>query len=153
VARHSRFKEHREESSKGHIEIGELLKKQFPICRIYQEYPMDLILKRGYRDQKVETEFQDQFMLKRARALRVDWVVLDLRLIVEFHGAHHFQPVDYGDGKGSESYQHRLHLDGVKRRIAREADFHLIEWPHFEALTEASLAAKIDEVLGYGRPG
>lgn len=108
---------------------------------------MDLILKRGYRDQGIQDEFQDQFMLKRARSLRVDWVVLDWRLILEFHGEHHYKPVDYGDGTSEEAHQHRLHLDGVKRRIAKEADFRLIEWPHWEPLTESSLAAKIDEVL------
>ena len=111
---------------------------------------MDLILRKGYKDQGVEEEFQDQFMLKRAKSLRADWVVLDRDLIVEFHGQHHYGAVDYGDGKGDEAHQRRLHLDSVKRRIALEAGFALIEWPYDQELTEESFLAKLDEVLGNG---
>jgi len=151
VARQSRFKTNREEASKGHLQVGEVLYQIFPLCKIYQEYPMDLILKKGYRDQGVDEEFQDQFMLKRARSLRVDWVVLDRNLIVEFHGKHHYEPVDYGDGKGEEAHQHRLHLDGVKRRIAKEAGFNLVEWHYADKLTPETFALKLFEVVGNER--
>jgi hypothetical protein len=144
MARHSRFKTHREEASKGHLLLGELLQQMFPICKIYQEYALDLILKRGYKDQQVEKEFQDQYLLKRAKSLRVDWVVLDRRLVFEFLGEHHYRPIDYGTGSGEEDYQHRLFLDVIKRRIVKEADFRLIEWPYYEPLTAESLVAKIE---------
>jgi very-short-patch-repair endonuclease len=152
VARHSRFKEHRDEASKGHERIGELLGNLFPLCKLYQEYPLDLVLKKGYKNTGVEERLQDTIMLRRARSLRADWVVLDRNLVVEFHGEHHYKEVDYGDGKGAEAHQHRLHLDRVKRAIVRESGFMLIEWPHFEELTEQALVAKIDEVFGDARP-
>ena len=127
--------------------LGEILHTIFPIGKIYQEYPLDLVLKCGYKDQGIEEDNQDKFLLDRARKLRADWVVLDRRLVVEFHGEHHYQAVDYGDGKGEEAYQHRLHLDMIKRSIVKEAGFFLIEWPHYEELTEDSFTEKWEEVL------
>lgn len=106
-----------------------------------------MVLKCGYKDQGIEEDNQDKFLLDRARKLRADWVVLDRRLVVEFHGEHHYQAVDYGDGKGEEAYQHRLHLDMIKRSIVKEAGFFLIEWPHYEELTEDSFTEKWEEVL------
>jgi hypothetical protein len=145
MARHSRFKISRQSASKGHCKVGALLKQIFPIGKIFQEYPMDLILKKGYKNAGVDLEFQDQFMLRRARGYRVDWVVLDRNLIVEWHGEHHYGIVDYGDGKGEEALARRNHLDGIKRRIAKEAGFQLIEWPHYLDLTEDTLRTKIEE--------
>lgn len=147
MARSSRFKTNREESSKGHKLVGEILHSLFPIGKIYQEYPYDLILKKGYNKQGVTAEFWNNTMIQRAKKFRADWVVLDKNLVVEYQGEHHFSPVDYGDGKGGENYAHRIYLDTVKRRILIEAGFKLIEWPHYEQLTEESLALKIEEVF------
>lgn len=152
MARASRFKTDQTSSSIGHQKIGGLLKELLPLYKIYQEYPLDLVLKRGYRIHQIPEEFQDQFLLKRARGLRADWVVLDLDLVVEYHGDHHYHPVDYGDGRGEEAHQRRLHLDRVKRRIIGEAGFRLIEWPHFEKLTQQTLSNRIEEVFDNGQP-
>ena len=147
MAKSSRFKSYRQNASKGHQLVGEILQRLFPLGKVYQEYPLDRILKKGYRDQNIAEEHQDKFMMRRAAQLHADWVVLDRCLVVEFHGEHHFQAVDYGDGKGEENFQHRLHLDKVKRSIVNEAGFILIEWPYNEELTDDSFAKKLEEVL------
>jgi hypothetical protein len=124
--------------------MGELLERIFPMHKVYQEYPLDRILEVGCKDQGRRP---DPFLLSRSRGLRADWVVLDLRLIVEYHGEHHYHPVSYGDGKAESRYQTRIHLDKIKRLIAKEANFYLMEWPFDKGLTEHSLHKRIFEVF------
>lgn len=154
MARFSRFKTSQTGKSKGHIALGEILKRKFPLNKIYQEYSYDLILKAGYNKFGVEEEYRDQLLMNRARKLRADWVVLDLAMVFEFQGEHHYAPVSYSktewEGESESNFQRRLMLDAVKRIICREANFAMIEVPHYEELTDASLQKLIDKSLRSG---
>jgi hypothetical protein len=110
---------------------------------------MDKILKIGYNVFEVPQDQWDTGLLARATRLHADWVVLDMRLIVEFHGEHHYGAVIYGDDarKAQSAYQARQHLDLIKRRIAREAQFTYVEWPYSKKLNEEELRAVIEVAL------
>lgn len=143
MARSTRFKGLRSNASKQHIEIFEMLKEIYPVHVVYHEYPLSDILKKGYQVQQLGRDMQDLFLYKRASRLKADLCIPDLSLVIECQGQHHYGAVDYGDGKGEENYQHRLHLDKIKRLIYKEAGFTLLEIPYFEKLTRDELEDKI----------
>jgi hypothetical protein len=146
MARSSRYSYTRENASKGHKKMALILREIFKLNKIYEEYPYDLILKRGYDIQNIPQNNQDNLMIKTSRKYRADFCILDMGIIVEFLGEHHFESVGYGKGDDGEEerFQHRKHLDMVKRTIARESGFSLIEWPYFEDLTKESFLKKLD---------
>jgi hypothetical protein len=132
--------------------LGEILSRLFPLNKIYQEYGYDLILRRGYDAFDIPEEQRDQNLLKRARRLKADWVVLDLMFIFEYQGEHHYFPISYdGNQDAAESSFHRrAMLDSQKRIIAVEANFYLVEVPYWEQLSEDSILRLIDKAIKRG---
>lgn len=74
----SRFRySYRENSSNLHQSIGEILRNgSLSGYKIYQEYPVN----------KIDPSFSDG-------RCKFDWVILDLRVVIEVHGEQHYKPV------------------------------------------------------------
>jgi len=123
----------RENASKGHIYLGESLKELFPLNKIFQEYPYDKIIRKGYKLYNVPEDCWDHALLKRATRFHADWVVLDLCLIFEWQGEHHFSPIYYNSEleKADAAYAARVIVDKKKRYMAQEARFKLLEIPYY----------------------
>ena len=133
MAKAKRFKiAYRENASSGHIKFGDALKRIFPLNKIFQEYPYDLILKAGYCN--VPESAKNTALIQEAKRYHADWVVLDLGLILEYQGEHHYQPIDYlGDFEMAQAaLSRRQYIDKKKRAIANEANFIILEIPYFE---------------------
>lgn len=130
-----RFKQgYRENASSGHIKFGEALKRIFPLNKRYQEYPYSMILKKGYSTYLVPEANMNTALEQEARKYHADWVILDLCIILEYQGEHHYYAIDYlGDfEKAQAALARRQYIDKKKREIANEAGFLLIEIPYFE---------------------
>ena len=134
MSRYAYFKTSRKSDSELHKKVREVLTSMFPITERYEEYPLDKVLEKGYRNQNIKDENQDQFLLSRARKLRCDFCLLKLATIIEVQGEHHYQIINYGKkdtlDKGKERFEHRKHLDKIKRLIYKEAGFNLVEIPY-----------------------
>jgi hypothetical protein len=153
MARTDRFRiRPRDNASKGHISLGEILRELFPLNKVYQEYGYDLVLQKGYKTFKVREEHQDKLMINRARRLKADWVVLDLMLVLEYQGEHHYHAIDYENNpdKAESNYQRRVMLDTVKRIICKEANFFLVEIPYHEKLTRENVSKLIEDSIRSG---
>jgi len=92
--RAKRFRyEYRENASSLHKQVGELLRNSplFKTQEIYQEYPLD----------KVNSKYKTRY--------HYDWVIPKLKIIVECHGAQHYEPVAFnGDENSSIEQFHAL---------------------------------------------
>jgi hypothetical protein len=106
----ARFKqEYRKSTSQLHRKIGEILKTSpsFRFYRIYQEYPVS----------KINPNCTNQ-------RLRFDWVILDLKLIIEGMGKQHEIPTDFSgkaeDG-GVSQFQNIQYRDKLKKDFAENA--------------------------------
>jgi very-short-patch-repair endonuclease len=102
-------------ASKYHVEVGEHLRKIFPLYTIKEEVSM-------YIDGVTKD--------RRAKKLHVDWFVRELCIAVEVDGQHHYQSVDYGDGLGEVNLERRQYLDRLKDSIAYENDWLMIRIPY-----------------------
>lgn len=139
MAKTSRFRHaYRDNASKGHILCGEAIRNIFPLNKVYQEYPYDKILKAGYTKYNTPRDVWNSAMMQEASRLHADWVVLDIGLIIEFQGEHHYGPVGYDSDydKAESNYMRRHYLDKKKRAIANEASFIYIEIPYFENMKD-----------------
>ena len=120
-------KAYRRSASKLHKRTGEALRASnglFSGYRIYQEYPVNRVLK-TYEDARQ----------------RFDWVILDIQLIIECHGEGHFKPVRFGGISEEEALKNFLagtKRDESKREAAIEAGFTYIIVPYW-------VVKKIDE--------
>lgn len=154
MGRTSRFRISSKNASKGHTKLGSVLREIFPMNKIYQEYGYDMILLKGYKTFGVPEEFRDKFLLKRARRLKADWVVLDMMLAFEYQGLHHYEAIDYekNPDTAESNLQRRIMLDKVKRIICKEANFFLVEIPYWEDLSVSNLSRMIDETMSGGLP-
>lgn len=133
----SRFKTaYRSNSSKLHKKIGDCLRAEgspFACYNIYQEYPVN----------KVNPKYSNG-------AHKFDWVVLSLKLVIEGHGAQHYQAVQFG-GIDNEEAQDRLLCQRVRDRqkaqACVDAGFTYVEIPYtdVEILTPAYLYAQYRE--------
>lgn len=118
----SRFKTgYRENSSKLHRAIGDCLRTKgspFSGYKIYQEYPVN----------KINPNYP-------TGAHKFDWVVLDLRLVIEVHGEQHYRPVTFG-GISYDEAERRLreqqYRDRAKMDAALESGYGYIEIPYSE---------------------
>jgi len=98
---------YRKNASRLHRAVGDaLLNKESPFknYKVYQEYPVN----------RINPDYQDG-------RHKFDWVILDLRLVIEVHGEQHFKPVDFG-GEGSdkaeENWRDTQFRDTKKKRAA-----------------------------------
>lgn len=134
----SRFKvAPRENASKGHINVYNLIRELYPFHDVYQEYPYDRILKGYYKRNNVDAALQDKLLIKSISRLFADIYDATLGLVIEVQGEHHFRPVAW-DGdylQAQRAYETRLRLDKTKRRVCVEAEILLIEIPSEDAVS------------------
>jgi len=126
-------KDFRSNASKLHCSMGELLEssKYLKGYRIFQEYPVNRIS--AYFDSGRE---------------KFDWVILDIKVIIEMHGPQHYQPVTFGGIPKEEAelnYNHQTNRDESKRRAAEEAGWIYIVFKYDEEITEQLLLSKISD--------
>lgn len=108
----------KEKQSKLHLLIGKLLKQNiFSNYRILEEYPVV----------KVNPLYKNT-------SHRFDWVILDLKVIIECHGKQHYSPVNFG-GISNELAIERLSSQKVrdqnKAQAAINAGYTYLEIPYF----------------------
>lgn len=106
-----------EQASSGHQFIGKLLAQPpFLAYRIRQEYPVQLINPSWHSGRH-----------------KFDWVILDLKLVIEVHGAQHSQPVrwsnDISQDEAIAALENRQRVDWQKQRAAEEAGWGYIAIP------------------------
>lgn len=113
----SRFKSgYRQTSSALHKAVGKALRsKQGPFKhhKVYQEYPV-------YRVNPSYANTRHKF----------DWVILDLKLVVECHGKQHYEPVEHFLSDGA-SFLERKAVDRRKQLAAEAAGFTYVVVPYF----------------------
>jgi hypothetical protein len=132
----SRFRHsYRENSSRLHRKVGEILRAPagyFSGYKIYQEYPV----------QKVNPDWH-------SGRHHFDWVILDLRVIIEVHGEQHYKPVCFG-GISEEEAEAKLTQqqmsDAAKREAALDAGwaYVAIPWDMVDRLTSGFLVDLIE---------
>ena len=117
MMRAKRFRyEYRENASSLHKQVGELLRNSplFKTQEIYQEYPLD----------KVNSKYKTRY--------HYDWVIPKLKIIVECHGAQHYEPVAFnGDENSSIEQFHALQRrDKFKKEAAIAVGYIYITVPY-----------------------
>ena len=108
---------YRKSASKLHKAVGDCLRSSsLKGFKIYQEYPVNKI-NRNY------SSGREKF----------DWVILDLKLIIECHGEQHYRPVTFGGITGSEAtanFEAQKRRDQEKQHAAHEQGFSYIIVPY-----------------------
>jgi len=94
-----------------HKKVGEFLRaSSYKNYRIYQEYPVN----------KINPSFRDG-------RCKFDWVILDLRVVIEVMGAQHYKPTYWSKSTTQEEaetrYQEIIYRDGIKKKAAEEIGF------------------------------
>lgn len=113
----------RNNASKLHKQIGEILRGEAPWngYKVYQEYPV----------KRVNKDWKD------GRA-KFDWVILDLKVVIEVHGEQHFKPVTFGGIPQEEAvrdFRKRVLQDKLKKEAAEAAGFKYIMFRYDEKIT------------------
>jgi len=105
-------KEYRENASLLHKIVGDILYygDTFKLYKIYQEYPVTRINPDFYNPQ-----------------CRYDWVILDLKIVIEIMGEQHYKPVRWSRETSVEeaemSFQATQRKDEQKKNAALEVGF------------------------------
>jgi len=106
MARSSKYNQkYRKNASRGHKLVGDLLKEITATrhMKIYQEYPV--------RD--INPHYPRY-------AHKVDWVIKDIKLAIEFHGQQHSKPVRFG-GISEQEAKNRLLLQRRRDHKVQDA--------------------------------
>jgi very-short-patch-repair endonuclease len=113
----SRFrKSYRRTASSLHRVVGRALRFQdgpFANHKIYQEYPVC----------RVNTQYENT-------RHKFDWVVLDLKLVIECHGKQHYEPIAHFLQDGL-SFLERKKVDRRKQLAAEAVGFTYVVVPYF----------------------
>jgi len=124
-------KDYRSNASNLHMDMGQLL-RTYPLFagyRIYQEYPVNRLT--PYADSARE---------------RFDWVVMDLKLVIEMHGQQHYHPVRFGNISIEEA-EANLHAqqarDEAKRSAVESAGWMYIVFKYDEEISIVNLLRKM----------
>jgi len=119
----------RENASKGHVKIFNLVKELCPHHKIYQEYPYSKILSRHYK--KVPIDNQDASLLQKGNSLHADIYDMTTSTIIEVQGEQHYRPIRWSNKITEEEaqacYEAQVRIDKTKKLIAKEAHVKLIE--------------------------
>ena len=107
-------------TSNPHRLIGRILFSSsiFSHYRILEEYPVV----------KVNPLYGDN-------SHRFDWVILDLKLVIEVHGEQHYRPVRFGGVSIEEAilnYNTQQWRDNRKQRAAEDAGWVYLSIPHWD---------------------
>ena len=109
---------YRHSASKLHKAVGEVLRNgTFSQFKIYQEYPVN----------KINPDFSDG-------RCKFDWVILDLKIVLECNGRQHYEEVCFGGDpeKSIGSLARIQHRDEVKKEAAILAGFTYIAIPYWD---------------------
>jgi hypothetical protein len=127
-------KHYRENASKLHKSVGEILRSNLPfkLHRIYQEYPVSMV--NPSYDRGAHT---------------FDWVDLDLHMVIECHGEQHYKPVAFdGDMVAAESrYLTQKSRDADKAQAAIQMGWAYIEVPFDQEVTPEWILERYTESL------
>ena len=119
---------YRDNASKLHKAVGNRLhnvKGLWSQYKIYQEYPVNKINKKWSSGRH-----------------KFDWVILDLKLVIECHGEQHFKPVAF-DGDEFAAKQRfilTVETDRLKKQAAEEIGFSYV------TITDKNIK-QFDEIL------
>jgi len=122
----------RRKKSKGHILIGELL--SFCNFKYAEEVPVSKI--------NPNSTLRGWF----------DWVILDLKCVIEVHGRQHYEAVDFS-GKDAEGavmkYNEQKLQDAAKQRAAAEGGWGYLAIPYIalKDLSEEDLFVMVKEAV------
>lgn len=117
----SRFQyAYRENASRLHKAVGEVLRtgEAFGEHEAYQEYPVN----------RVNEDYPDS-------SHHFDWVIPDLKVVIECHGIQHYKVVDWEGGeaeKAISAYKALKERDFAKREAAWAADWIYVEVPYWK---------------------
>jgi len=116
----SRFQqEFRSNASKLHKKIGDALRSPtspFAGFKIYQEYPVS----------RVNVSYRNN-------AHKFDWVILDLKIVIEAHGEQHYKPVQFGGisiDEAISNFKLQQNRDKIKQAAAEETGYTCISIPY-----------------------
>jgi len=127
--------QYRNNASSLHKKVGDYLRESnlFKYHKIFQEYPVNLI-NPDYGNPRH----------------RFDWVITDLKIVVEVMGAQHFTITRWGNMDADEAYDQFLAgkaRDDAKKQAAIEAGFTYIEISYNE-IDEVSDSFMIQKMKG-----
>lgn len=131
----SRFQfEFRHNASKQHKLLGDILRNSEPWkgYKIYQEYPVNRINEKW----------------KNSRA-HFDWVIKDLKVVIEIHGEQHYYPVQFGGISPQEAkmeFIRRVNQDNAKKQAALEANYKYVTIKYDEIITSELLWKKLNAI-------
>lgn len=134
----SRFqKEYRKSASKLHKKIGDLLKgSELGSYKIYQEYPVQMV--------------NDSYHSGREH---FDWVIVDLKVVIECHGEQHYKPIAFGKEDLSvtlERFNNQKIRDQAKEAAARDIGwgFICLSYQEIESITQEQLVKLVKDSIG-----
>lgn len=126
-------------ASKLHKHIGKLLVEIFPNYQVRQEYPVN----------KVNESFP-------SGREKFDWVVLDLKIVIEVHGQQHYKPTCFGGitkDRAKINFRQRLEADWKKQEAAEKAGWtYLIVRFDEQNITADELIKRISESVVSSKP-
>lgn len=125
--------EYRKSASSLHRTVGEVLRntEAFKHHKIYQEYPVN----------KVNPNYTNA-------KHRFDWVIPDLKLVIECHGIQHSVPIAFIDEdvlETVEKYREGIRRDKEKEEAARQAGYLyiVVDYTEEKTIDSTGLLAKI----------
>lgn len=130
---------YRDSASKLHRKVGDILRTSnlFKGYKSFQEYPVN----------KVNPSFLDG-------RCHFDWVILDLKCVVECHGAQHYSPSTMGGISQEEAvkrFKEQQQRDREKKEAAEAAGFVYLEIPYtlVDDVTDNTLFQMYTSQLAY----
>lgn len=128
----------RDHASKLHKRVGEILTTS-PLFRLYT-------LEQEYNVKKVHPDFHLNCFY--------DWVILELRVIIEVHGRQHYKPVDFGNDyeKALTGFHDTQRRDKLKEQAAKIAGWHyvIVTQDEVASLTDTKLLDMIEASIDLG---
>lgn len=124
---------YRDSASNLHKKVGEILRttEAFKHHKVYQEYPVS----------KINENYPDD-------SHHFDWVIPDIKVIIECHGKQHYEIIKFGDEEVWDTIQRfrdGRKRDEAKKQAAIEAGYAyvIVDYTEEKELTGTILLAKI----------
>jgi hypothetical protein len=106
-------------ASKLHRKVGDILRSSpvFSGWKVYQEYPVN----------RLNPDFSDG-------RCKFDWVILDLKIVIECHGRQHYESVCFGGEpeKAIAAFHRMKQRDEAKREAAIAVGFSYLVVPYWD---------------------
>lgn len=120
----------RESASKLHKTTFAVLKKQFPLSLIQQEFSIVVIDERG-----------------RKNTLFLDFFMPQLRIAIECQGRQHFERVGFFQNSNGDGFKQQQNNDILKQEWCDENNVSLVIIRYDDDVTEEVVLSRIKEVL------